>query len=42
MGRVVKTKVDKLIGSKLSSQNILVVDAWRAYKTYAKEKELTL
>lgn len=38
MGRVVKTKVDKLIGSKLSSENVLVTDAWRAYKTYAKEK----
>ncbi len=38
MGRVVKTKVDNMIGSKLSSNNVLVTDAWRAYKTYAKEK----
>ncbi len=38
MGRVVKTKVDNMIGSKLSPDNVLVTDAWRAYKTYAKEK----
>lgn len=38
MGRIVKTKVDNLIGSKLSSENVIVTDAWRAYKTYAKEK----
>lgn len=37
-GRIVKTKVDTLIGSKLSNENMLVNDAWRAYKTYAKEK----
>lgn len=40
MGRIVKTKVDTLIGSKLSNENALVTDAWRAYKTYAKEKGL--
>ena len=40
MGRIVKTKVDTLIGSKLSNENVLVTDAWRAYKTYAKEKGL--
>lgn len=34
MGRIVKSKVDKIIGSKLSSENVLVTDAWRAYKTY--------
>jgi ISXO2-like transposase domain len=33
MGRVVKTKVDNLIGSKLTTENVLVTDAWRAYKT---------
>mgnify|MGYP003461922340 FL=1 len=38
MGRVMKTKVDNLIGSKLTSDNVLVTDAWRAYKTYANEK----
>jgi hypothetical protein len=40
VGRVVKSKVDKVIVSKLRSENILVTDAWRAYKTYAKEKGL--
>jgi transposase-like protein len=38
MGRVVKTKIDSMIGSKLSPDNVIVTDAWRAYKTYAKEK----
>lgn len=38
MGSVVKTKVDYMIGSKLTSDNVLVTDDWRAYKTYAKEK----
>lgn len=38
MGRVVKTKVDGMIGSKLTSNNVLVTDAWRADKTYANEK----
>ncbi|SHT43054.1 Transposase and inactivated derivatives [Mycobacteroides abscessus subsp. abscessus] len=40
MGRIVKTKIDTLIGSKLSKENVLVTDAWRVYKTYAKEKGL--
>ena len=40
MGRVVKSKVDSIIGSKLTSKNVLVTDASRAYKTYAKEKGL--
>lgn len=40
MGRLVKPKVEIIIGSKLSSDNVLVTDAWRAYKTYAKEKGL--
>lgn len=38
MGHVVKTKVDGMIGSKLTPNNVLVTDAWRAYKTYANEK----
>lgn len=38
MGRIVKTKVEKMIGSKLTPENVLVTDAWRTYKTYAKEK----
>jgi hypothetical protein len=35
MARIVKSKVDALIGSKLSNGNVIVTDAWRAYKTYA-------
>lgn len=31
---------DNMIGSKLTSDNVLVTDPWRAYKTYAKEKGL--
>jgi hypothetical protein len=42
MGRIVKTKVEKMIGSKLTPENVLVTDAWRAYKTYAKEKGIEL
>lgn len=42
MGRVVKKQVDNIIGSKLSKENVLVTDTWRAYKTYAKEKELNI
>ena len=38
MGHVVKSKVDSMFGSKLKPDNVLVTDAWRAYKTYAKEK----
>lgn len=38
LGRVVKNKVDTMIGSKLPPSNVLVTDIWRAYKTYAKEK----
>lgn len=36
--RVVKQQVDNIIGYKLSKENVLVTDTWRAYKTYAKEK----
>jgi hypothetical protein len=37
-GVLLKQKVEKMIGSKLTPENVLVTDAWRAYKTYAKEK----
>jgi len=30
--------VEKILGSKLSSNIVLVTDAWRAYKTYAKKR----
>lgn len=37
-GRLVKSQLDKAIGSKLSSDNTLCTDAWRAFSTYAKDK----
>lgn len=39
-GRIVKSRLDKAIGSKLVSSNVLCTDAWRAFKTYANEKGL--
>lgn len=39
-GRIVKSRLDKAIGSKLSKSNILCTDAWHAFKTYAKDKGL--
>lgn len=38
-GRFVKTKVDGTIGSKLTPNNVLVTDAWRAYKRMQVKKE---
>lgn len=38
MGRITKRRLDKAIGHKLSSENILCTDSWRAFKTYAAEK----
>ncbi|MEK4671245.1 IS1595 family transposase [Niallia sp. FSL R7-0271] len=39
-GRIVKSRLDKAIGSKLNTSNVLCTDAWRAFKTYAVEKGL--
>lgn len=39
-GCVKKAKVDAMIGSKLTTNNVLVTDAWGAYRTYADEKGL--
>ncbi|NYF23826.1 transposase-like protein [Sporosarcina sp. JAI121] len=36
--RLVKTQLDTAIGSKLSPDNTLCTDAWRAFSTYAKSK----
>lgn len=38
--RIVKTQLDKAVGSKLSSNNTLCTDAWRAFSLYAKSKGL--
>ena len=40
MGRFVKPKADALLDRIISNKNVLVTDAWRAYKTFAKEKGL--
>ncbi|ANU22655.1 IS1595-like element ISPdo1 family transposase [Planococcus donghaensis] len=37
-GRILKTRLHQAIGAKLTSENVLCTDAWRAFKTYAKEK----
>ena len=39
-GRIVKDRLDKAIGKKLTATNVLCTDAWRAFKTYASEKGL--
>ncbi|MBM7578600.1 hypothetical protein JOD21_001260 [Jeotgalibacillus terrae] len=38
IGRLTKEQLDKAIGPKLSNENVLCPDAWRAFKTYAAEK----
>ena len=42
MGRLTKEQLDKAIGHKLSSKNVLCTDAWRAFKTYATEKDISI
>ena len=39
-GRIVKSRLEKAIGSKLSKTITLCTDACRAFKTYAKAKGL--
>ncbi|WP_413473706.1 IS1595 family transposase [Streptococcus parauberis] len=39
-GRIVKSRLEEAIGTKLSPTNVLCTDAWRAFMTYAKEKGL--
>src|SRR5699024_5395244 len=39
MGRLTKDQLDKIIGNRFSNENILCIDSWRAFKTYAAEKE---
>lgn len=42
MGRLTKEQLDKAIGHKLSNENVLCTDAWRAFKTYAAEKDMDI
>ncbi len=37
-GRIVKKELENKIGEKLTSNNILCTDSWRAFTTYAKDK----
>jgi transposase-like protein len=42
MGRLTKNQLDKAIGHKLSKENTLCTDSWRAFKTYAADKGLNI
>ncbi|MFB1081420.1 IS1595 family transposase [Jeotgalibacillus sp. JSM ZJ347] len=42
VGRIKKEQLDKAIGQKLSSQNVLCTDSWRAFRTYATDKGMTI
>lgn len=42
MRRLTKEQLDKAIGHKLSKDNVLCTDAWRAFKTYANEKGMKI
>jgi hypothetical protein len=38
MGRITKPKMEEIIGSKLSNNNVFATDAWRGFMTFAKAK----
>lgn len=42
LGRLKKEQLDKAVGNKLSHENVLCTDAWRAFKTYATENEMSI
>lgn len=42
MGRLTKEQLDKAIGNKLSKDNVLCTDAWRAFRVYAGEKGMEI
>ncbi len=37
-GRILKPKVEQIVGKYLSKDNVICTDKWRAYKAYFKEK----
>jgi hypothetical protein len=39
-GRILKTKLDEVIGCHLSDSNVLCTDSWRAFSSYANSKGL--
>nr|WP_246010306.1 IS1595 family transposase [Bacillus yapensis] len=42
MVQFTKEQLDKAIGHKLSKENVLCTDSWRAFKTYAAEKGIDI
>lgn len=38
-GRIRTTKLDQTIGSHLSNSNVLCTDSWRAFSSYANQKD---
>lgn len=42
MGRLTKEQLEKAIEHKLSPENVLCTDSWRAFKTYAAEKGMSI
>ncbi|MBM7580820.1 hypothetical protein JOD21_003513 [Jeotgalibacillus terrae] len=42
IGRIKKEQLDKAHGQKLSSQNVLCTYSWRAFRTYATDKGMTI
>ncbi|TVP84516.1 MAG: IS1595 family transposase [Alkalicoccus sp.] len=42
IGRLTKVQLHNAIGHKLSKENVLCTDAWRAFKTYATEKGMPI
>ncbi|MCP3032487.1 IS1595 family transposase [Halobacillus sp. A1] len=42
VGRLTKEQLDKAIGHKLSNENVLCTDAWRAFKTYAFDNGMAI
>jgi transposase-like protein len=42
LGRLKKEQLDKAVGHKLSHENVLCTDAWRAFKAYATENGMSI
>lgn len=40
MGRIIKIRVNELIGNHITNENISCTDSWRLYNPYAKEKNI--
>lgn len=42
VGRIKTEQLDKAIGHKLSSQNVLCTDSWRAFRVYAADNRMSI